>query len=133
MSGSGFRVGRHEGYDRITFEFETPSGIPVYELSRKTSAHFIKDPSGLPLDLDGAAGLTVVFRGTSVTADVQPTRARPSYPIVREIALAGNFEAVVTYDIGLAAPACLRVLELSEPARVVIDFENSLPAAGPGR
>jgi len=41
----------------------------------------------------------------------------------------GDFERVVSYGIGLANPACLRVFELSGPTRLVIDVQT--PADAP--
>jgi hypothetical protein len=43
-------------------------------------------------------------------------------PLVKEIVSAGDFEAVVTYGIGMARKAETRMLTLAEKSRVVIDF-----------
>ena len=50
-------------------------------------------------------------------------------PEIREVAQIGNFERVVSYGIGLATPACVRVLELSGPTRLVIDVQTPADAA----
>ena len=43
-------------------------------------------------------------------------------PLVREIAQAGDFEAVVTYGIGLRRRAVTRILTMENASRLVIDF-----------
>jgi hypothetical protein len=42
-------------------------------------------------------------------------------PIVREVELTCDFEAVVTWVLGTASPNRYRVLELNDPARLVVD------------
>jgi hypothetical protein len=47
---------------------------------------------------------------------------KPKLPIVKEIVSAGDFEAVVTYGIGVSRKAETRVITLADKNRVVIDF-----------
>ena len=117
---TGVRVAHHSespGFDRIVFDFG--GGIPSYDLTRQESASFVKDPSGQSITLDGSAGLKLVFRD----ADVQgvPADQKPALPQVREIAQLENFERVLSYGIGLSSSQCVRVLELSNPSRLVVD------------
>jgi hypothetical protein len=44
------------------------------------------------------------------------------YPVVAEVAVAGDFEAVLSFGIGLNRPATFRVHTLTRPSRVVIDL-----------
>jgi hypothetical protein len=131
------RVAHHPGFDRITFQFEGTSGVPQYKLVPQQSAGFMQDPSGRPLHLDGSAGLGIVFPGTS-GMDLSVTPIRRTYNgsldikagllFVRELAQSGDFERVMSWGVGLSASPCLRVTELSNPARLAIDV-RSAPSA----
>jgi hypothetical protein len=126
---TGIRVAHHAespGFDRIVFDFS--GGIPSYDLTRQESSTFVKDASGQSVALDGNAGIKLVFRD----ADVQgaPDDQKPNLAAVREIAQLGNFERVLTYGVGLSSSGCVRVLELTGPARLVVDVMTS-PAASP--
>ena len=120
------RVAHHPGYDRITFEFA--GALPGYTLVRQTTAHFVRDASGQPVTLKGTAGLKVTFQGVDLSAAV-PAGQTPSLPVVTEVQNIGNFERVVSYGVGLAAPACMRLLELNGPTRLVVDIQAP-PANG---
>jgi hypothetical protein len=114
-----------EGYDRIVFDFS--NGIPSYDLTRQESATFIRDASGQEVTLGGSAGLKLVIRDADVAAGV-PADSKPALKSVREIAQIGNFERVLSFGIGLSASQCVRVLELTNPSRLVIDVATT---AGP--
>jgi len=120
------RTAPHPGYDRIVFEFT--GQIPSYDLSRQDSATFVRDASGQPVTLDGSVGIKLVFRNTDATSGV-PADARPALTSVKEIAQIGNFERVLSYGIGLASSQCVRVLELSGPARLVVDVATTTSAS----
>jgi hypothetical protein len=122
------KVAHHDGYDRLVLGFPTTNSMPQYQINRQTTAHFVRDPSGQPATLNGSAGVRVVLRNADVVAGA-PTDLQPKLPEIREVAQIGNFERVVSYGIGLATPACFRVLELSGPTRLVIDFQT--PADAP--
>ena len=124
---TGIRVAHHTeapGFDRIVFDFN--GGIPSYDLTRQESPRFVKAPSGQPVALDGSAGIKLTFRDADVqgVADDQ----KPGLLGVREIALLENFERVVSYGVGLSSSQCVRVLELSNPSRLVVDVITA-PAA----
>ncbi len=120
------RVAHHPGYDRVTFEFA--GALPSYALVRQTTAQFVRDASGQPVTLKGTAGLKLTFQGVDLSATI-PADQTPSLPVVAEVQNIGNFERVVSYGVGLNAPACVRVLELNGPARLVVDVQTP-PAAG---
>src|ERR1700694_1068539 len=120
------RTAPHDGYDRIVFEFS--GQIPSYDLSRQDSATFVRDARGQPVTLDGSVGIKLVFRNTDATSGV-PADARPALTSVKEIAQIGNFERVLSYGIGLASSQCVRVLELSGPARLVVDVATTTSAS----
>jgi hypothetical protein len=109
-------------YDRVVFEFSGP--IPFLKI--EYVKQLIADGSGLPVSIAGRAILFVHLtpanahndRGQATVAG----RIRPRLPIVKEIVSAGDFEAVVTYGIGLARKTETRILTLANPNRLVIDF-----------
>ncbi len=120
-------VGTHPGYDRIVFEFAT--GLPEYTIELATPP-FTADPSGLPLSVRGERFLHVVLHnGTRVLPDGTESYAgavsfSPSYPILRDLQSAGDFEAMASWYVGLAADTCVRVLTLEGPSRLVIDLQQ---------
>ncbi len=129
MQLTAVRVAHQAGYDRIVFEFAPPAGaagyLPAYTVSRQASAQFVKDPSGLPVTMRGAAGLRIVFHGasgaSSYTGDHDLT---PNLPVVQEVEQLGDFEAVLSWGAGLSRASCTRMLELSNPTRLVIDVQT---------
>lgn len=124
---SSVRSGRHDGYDRAVFEFA--SGIPSYDVVGQGSSSFINDASGQGVTLDGTAGVKVILRSTQAPPSSQD--GQPKLQSIRQVALLGNFEHQLNYGIGLGSATCFRVIELSSPARLVIDFDTSRPAATP--
>jgi hypothetical protein len=125
---SAIRIAHHDGYDRLVIEFAASNAMPRYELNRQATAHFVRDASGQPVTLNGSAGIRVVLRNADIARGV-PSDLKPNLPEIREVAEIGNFERVVSYGVGLATPACVRVLELSGPARLVVDVQT--PADAP--
>ena len=122
------RIAHHDGYDRLVIGFATSNAMPQYQLNQQATSHFVRDASGQPVTLDGSAGIRAVLRNADITPGA-PTDLKPALPAIREAAQIGNFERVVSYGVGLATPACFRVLELSGPTRLVIDVQA--PADAP--
>jgi hypothetical protein len=121
------RVAHHDGYDRLVIGFPTANAMPAYQLTRQATSQFVRDASGQPVSLDGSAGIRVVLQNADITPGA-PTDLKPELPAIREVAQIGNFERVVSYGVGLAAPACLRVFELTGPTRLVIDVQTASDA-----
>ena len=119
---TAIRVAHHNGYDRLVFEFAPSSAVPQYQLTRQGST-FIRDASGQPVTLEGSAGIRAVLHNSELVSGV-PSDLKPRLPEIREVANIGNFERVVSYGIGLKTAACFRVLELTAPARLVIDVQT---------
>ena len=121
------RVGQHDGYDRIVFEFD--AGIPPYAVSVATPP-FTADPSGLPLEVDGTyAWQAVLEGGTKMLPDgsssyTGSTDFTPGFARLVELVEGGDFEAVSTWYLGLDGGGCFRVLTLTDPTRLVIDIEH---------
>ena len=122
------KVAHHDGYDRLVIGFPTANSMPQYQLNRQATAHFVRDASGQPVTLSGSAGIRVVLRNADIVNGA-PSDLKPNLPEIREVAQIGNFERVVSYGVGLSTPACIRVLELSGPTRLVIDVQTAPDAA----
>jgi hypothetical protein len=130
VSGSallrGVRSARHDGFDRIVFEFESAS--PGYRIS------YIDRPvrqcgSGEVVPLAGDAWLSMRFEPADAhTAEGAPTimeRSRsPALPNVIELKLICDFEAQVEWVAGVHMPMEYRVLTLHDPTRVVVDIRH---------
>jgi hypothetical protein len=133
------RVGRHDGYDRVVFEFAPPEnapwafGIPRYQMSR-IAGPITDDPSGQPVAVDGDHYASIVFHGGTAidmtTSDPKgyeltyrgPREIKPGYAVLAEAQETGDFEATMTWAFGLNRASCWRVSVLEDPARVVVDF-----------
>ncbi|MFL5804674.1 MAG: hypothetical protein ACJ8CR_23380 [Roseiflexaceae bacterium] len=109
-------------YDRVVFEFDGP--LPPLRI--EYVKQLFGGGSGLPVPIAGRAILQVEFRPAQAHDDngqeTAPHHLKPKLPIVREIISTDDFEAVVTYGIGLRRKAELRILTLDSPNRLVIDF-----------
>lgn len=119
------RSGRHEGYDRIVFEFE--DHLPEYTI------RYMQDPtacgSGHRVDAEAAAALEVDLRPAAAHDDQgQPTIAErvrsPGLPALRTARITCDFEAIVTWVLGLDRRAPVRTLELGSPPRLVVDIPH---------
>jgi hypothetical protein len=95
------------------------------------------DPSDRPVELQGTAFLSVVMQGGTLDTTLQvddpaeaqsykgPRRLQPDLSAVQDIAVAGDFEGVLSFGVGVDHPTAFRVLRLSDPARVVIDVATT--------
>ena len=118
------RAGRHGGYDRVVFQLD--GSIPYYSVHYVPQVHL--DGSGEPLRLRGATFLEVIIRAPTHDEHYRPvltpTRLRPDFPALREVNAPASFEGQTTAGIGLAHRVCFRVLELTNPTRIVIDLAH---------
>jgi len=121
------RTGYHQGYDRIVFEFSGDAMPSWWTEYIDRPAH--ECGSGNQRFLAGDAWLQVRFNGTAAHTDAgEPTitsRDRKlKLPNMKELALTCDFEATVTWVIGLASPEPYRAVELQNPTRLVIDVRH---------
>jgi len=129
------RVGHHTTYDRVVFEF-CGSSVPQHNVGY-VAGKIHMDPSDLILALRGRTFVRVVFHGgTTDTARYAPDpetaprysgplRLTPNYALLKELAVAGDFEAVLSFGIGIDHVAGLHVQTLASPPRLVIDFRSA--------
>jgi len=125
---SAIRIAHHDGYDRLVIGFATSNTMPQYQLTQRATSDFVRDASGQPVTLQGSAGIRAVLWNTDIATGV-PADSTPGLPAIREVTQIGDFERVTSYGVGLATPACFRVLELSGPTRLVIDVATPASAA----
>jgi peptidoglycan hydrolase-like protein with peptidoglycan-binding domain len=125
------RVGRHKNFDRVVFEFSAP--IPGYTITYVPKV--FQDGSGDPLPLRGRAFISAVFTPASAHDNaghptVPSSVSVKDFAMLRDVKLAGDFEAVVSWGIGLAAANGAQVTELTGPSRIVIDLAHAEPGVG---
>jgi hypothetical protein len=123
------RVGVHEEFDRVVFEFQ--DGLPEAFLER-AEPPFVQDGSGFPVDVEGESFLRLIMRGgTKQTEEGTssydgPTDFAVDQHMLVHLIEGGDFEAQSTWYFGLTEEECVRVLTLTDDgsARLVIDIEH---------
>jgi hypothetical protein len=123
------RVAHHPGYDRLVFELGPSTGpgtygVPPYTIEVASS---FAGPSGLQVQVTGNAFFRVRFQNTDAhnqngQTTVSSTDLKPTTPLIKEVRLVEDFEAVVVWGVGLDHLACPQVSTLAGPVRVVLDF-----------
>lgn len=121
------RTGRHNGFDRIVFEF-SGSEMPGYHLE------YIDKPvracgSGNVVPLPGDGWLQVRFEpAVAHTDEGKPTLAfrelAPKLPNLLDVKSTCDFEAQVEWVAGVASPNHFRVIELKAPTRLAVDIKH---------
>jgi hypothetical protein len=130
------RVGRRDDAERIVFEFANllPGWAVWYAEGPVT-----EDPSDLPLRVAGDHVLVVRMEAASGfdlagdTADqtyLGPLRISPMWPTVQEVVRVGDFEAVLSWAIGVGGRPGFRVTTLVDPPRLVVDIDTTVLPAG---
>ena len=121
------RTAQHDSYDRVVFEF-AGAEMPSYHIE------YIDKPvracgSGNVVPLIGDGWLEIRFQPANAhTEDGKPTVENrelfPNHKIVKELKLTCDFEADVTWVLGVSSPNKYRVLELENPTRLAIDIRH---------
>lgn len=123
------RVGDHDGFTRVVFEFDG-TGIPMYRVAY-ADPPFFTSGEGAEVPVDGAFFLQVLaFPGRVVDIEDPdlprtypgPDRFEPGLGVIAEIVLIDDFEAAMTWVIGLSAEKGFTVDTLTDPVRLVIDI-----------
>jgi hypothetical protein len=129
---SAVRASRHEGYDRVVFEFTAASSLPGYSVSY-VEKPVTEDGSGKQVDVAGDHVVLVRMEhasGADLTKEsapqtyTGPTRFTPGTPEVTELVRTGDFEGVLSWAIGVHDKVAFRVTTLQDPARLVVDLQN---------
>lgn len=126
-------LARHEGFDRVVFQFVDK--LPGYRVTY-VEPPLSEDGSGDPVEIEGGSFVLVRLEPASgfdlETGEGQlvydgPRRLSGSgagTSVIREVVRTGDFEAVLSWAVGLDSRVDFRVLTLDSPARLVIDFRN---------
>jgi hypothetical protein len=124
-------VGRHEGYDRVVFQFRGDE-LPGYRVEY-VEPPLKEDGSGEPVDVAGSAFVVVRMEpasgfdlnsGEGELVYKGPKRL-PGASVVKEVVRTGDFEAVLSWAIGLDAKVPFLVSTASSPSRLIVDFRTT--------
>jgi hypothetical protein len=122
---TAIRTGRHHSYERLVLDFSSGFG----DASVGYAGIIREDPSNRVVPLLGHAYLYVVVRGAVATWNGVPHRpypgpftVTPNYPALKQVSIAGDFEGVLSFGIGLDRVAGFKVSRLTGPDRLVIDI-----------
>jgi len=132
-------------FDRVTFHFQTSictdqpctppvNPVPVITRAEYVSGPVVADPSGQVVPVAGGAALQLVMSNASgVDLSVNPpevtytgpTRIAADLPNVVEVVETGDFEAVLSWAIGVRSGAGGATAQvLTDPTRVVVDVPH---------
>jgi hypothetical protein len=127
------RLAGQPGFDRLVFEFQGDD-LPGYDIAY-VEPPIREDASGNPVTVDGEAFLQVRMepasgvdlRGEEVVEIYQgPKRVSASGThVVDEVVETGDFEANLTWVVGLGERVPFRVDTLSSPPRLVVELAAS--------
>jgi hypothetical protein len=124
-------IGNHEGYDRVVFQFR--DGLPGYRVEY-VEPPLKEDGSGSIVQVKGNAFVVVrmepasgfdLTTGEGVMVYKGPRRidgAGAGTSVVREVVRTGDFEAVLSWAVGLEDRVDFRVRTTASPARLIVDF-----------
>jgi hypothetical protein len=126
-------VGRNDGFDRVVFQFR--NGVPGYRVEY-VQTPISEDGSGNRIEVEGNAFVIVRMEPAS-GFDLSVAEGELVYKgprrlsgkdagtsTIEEVVRNGDFEAVLSWAIGLDERVPFRVLVLDSPSRLVVDFDN---------
>jgi hypothetical protein len=111
------QVSSQTGFDR--FELTFSGGVPNFSIAAQDSATFIDPNSDRQIKLLGSAGLAVTLDPTM--DPTSPSDIVANRPEIKEARRIQDFEAFVTWAIGVASPSCYRTQILNSPGRLIVD------------
>ena len=122
------------GIDRVRFIFretrpDQPDVPPAYIV--RYVDQLLSDGEGAPVDVAGEVFVAVSFQAigvdltqeTPVEVYTGPKEFTPGFPTVLEVEQTGDFEAVVSWGIGLAREACVAVT--AEGGSLTLEFPSA--------
>ncbi|MDO5031234.1 hypothetical protein [Corynebacterium sp.] len=120
------RVGKHEGFERVVFEF-VGDGSPGWFIDYTESP--AQQGSGTPIKHGGSTALNVNIDGTTYPfelgmEDPHIGTVKGDGGAVTEVTPAGTFEGRSQFVIGMAERHAYSVEVLTGPTRLVIDILN---------
>ena len=125
---SVIRVAGQTGFDRVVFELD--GQVPGYRVQYVPAV--LSDPAGARVPVSGAAFLQVTLQQATLDDSAQGgDRAYPGpgdVPVgleaVRQVVVSGDFEAVLSFGVGLAGRLPFKVTTLTDPSRIVLDVAH---------
>ncbi|CAB0927116.1 AMIN-like domain-containing (lipo)protein [Corynebacterium diphtheriae] len=119
------RVGHHETFDRVVFDFEG-TGAPGWFVDYTDSP--AQQGSGFPIEIKGDAALMVNIDGIALPFELGKPDPQigvvPGVGNITEVKAAGTFEGRSQFVVGLDRKHPYSVQMLREPTRVVIDIRS---------
>ena len=121
------RTGKHEFFDRVVFEFDG-NAFPGFVVEYVDKP--VRDCGhGEAVPVNGDAVLMISLKPANAHTDAgQPTvlnrQIDANLGILRQLKQICDFEAEVQWVLGVSSPNRYRVLELTNPARIVIDITH---------
>jgi hypothetical protein len=128
LTVTAVRAARHEGYDRVVFEF-AGSGTPGW------SVEYVDTPSsqgsGEVVDVPGEAHLQVTMQETSYPYETGAAElaagpaAVSGTEVVQSVVYDATFEGTSVAWVGTSARAPFRVYALTGPTRLVVEVADA--------
>lgn len=120
------RAGRHAGFDRFVIEMRGKA--PGYRVRYVSTPRY--DGSGARIPISGNAYLMIVLTPANAhnsagnSTYTGPRRSSVGLPTIKSFALAGDFEAHVSFALALRKKARFHVGELRNPRRIYVDIAH---------
>lgn len=123
-------TGAHEGYDRVVFTFD--GDLPGYDVGY-LDGPVLEDGSGEPVAIQGDRAISVRVTpasGVRLTGEsfeqtyTGPRQVAGPGGSVLEVVDAGDFEAQITWAIGVDGERPFKVSSLADPTRIVVDVAH---------
>jgi hypothetical protein len=125
------RVAGQDGFDRVVWQFQGP--VPACTV-KSVSPPIKNDPSDQVVTIPGTAYIQLTCQNASgMNTAVDPFQVIYTGPdrvsagdtrVVTEAVLTGDFEAVLTWTVGLEEAKPFRVSTLPNPSRVILDVQQ---------
>jgi hypothetical protein len=121
------KIAKNVGFDRVVFEFT--GGLPRYQIKFVKASDLVAPGEEL-IKISGKYFIDVNLQSLPTPepeekiADAKIPKGNLKLPVVSEIKEIEWFEAVREFGIGLNAKKQFRVMQLSNPTRLVIDFKQ---------
>jgi hypothetical protein len=118
-------AGCHATFDRLTIRLRS-GGTAGYRAGYVRRV--VQDGSGRPVSLLGNRRILAAVQNarahTTSGGALLPNVLTPRCPQLRQVKLAGDFEGVVSFGLGLTRKTGFRVFRLTAPKRIVIDVAH---------
>ena len=121
------RAARNTGFDRVVFEF-SGQDLPGYQIGYATEP-VRACGTGDAVPLAGVGRLVVRLEPAQAhdalgRVTIDERESAPGLSMVKEMKQVCDFEGQVEWALGLAARRRFRVLEASDPLRVIVDVRH---------